>query len=72
MKWLITAAALLLATQPTDTPEENEALPLEATATIEFTTDEVARPDSARAHKASRAVLVGRQPKPTTIDGGEP
>ena len=41
MKWLIAAAALVLATQSTETPEDNEALPLEATATIEFTTDEV-------------------------------
>lgn len=41
MKWLIAAAALVLAPQSTETPEENETLPLEATATIEFTTDEV-------------------------------
>ena len=43
MKCLIAsaAAAMLLAPQQTDTPEENEALPLEATGTIEFTTDEV-------------------------------
>ena len=39
MKWLI--AAMLVAPHQTDTADENEGLPLDATETIEFTTDEV-------------------------------
>ena len=66
MKWLIAAAA----TQLTDTPEENEALPLEATATIEFTTDRDPLENIENTNTVRYVMKNGELFEAATIDGG--